>query len=54
MVLQDDNCKYCGKIYADKNKFQKVEQEYKLCMSHLEKVQKEYDAAFEKMIELEA
>ncbi|KAA5536425.1 ABC-F family ATP-binding cassette domain-containing protein [Taibaiella lutea] len=41
-------------IYADKEKFQKTEAEYKLCVSHLEKVQKEYDTVFEKMIELEA
>jgi ATP-binding cassette subfamily F protein 3 len=40
-------------IYADKSKFQKVEQEYKLCVSHLEKIQKEYDTIFEKIMELE-
>lgn len=40
-------------IYADKNKFQDVEQKYKTCVSLLEKVQKEYDTAFEKMLELE-
>ena len=40
-------------IYSDKNKFQKVEQEYKVCVAHLEKIQKGYDAAFEKMLELE-
>jgi ATP-binding cassette subfamily F protein 3 len=41
-------------IYANKEKFQKVEAEYKLCKSHLDKVQKEYDTIFEKMIELGA
>jgi ATP-binding cassette subfamily F protein 3 len=41
-------------IYGDKAKFQKIEQEYKICISHLEKVQKDYDSVFEKMIELEA
>ncbi len=49
--LEDDMAN--PEIYADKNKFQKVEQEYKLCVSHLEKIQKEYDAIFEKIMELE-
>lgn len=40
-------------IYANKEKFQKIEAEYKLCLSHLEKVQKEYDTIFERMMELE-
>jgi len=41
-------------IYADKEKFRKTEAEYKLCLSHLEKIQKEYDTIFEKMLELES
>jgi len=40
-------------IYADKKKFQEVEQKYKTCTTLLEKVKKEYDIVFERMLELE-
>ncbi len=40
-------------VYANKDKFRETEQQYKACVALLEKVQKEYDIVFEKLLELE-
>ena len=40
-------------IYADKDKFKEVEQQYKTCLAKTEQLQKEYDTLFEKIMELE-
>jgi ATP-binding cassette subfamily F protein 3 len=41
-------------IYTHKDKFQETEQKYQDCLKRLTVIQKEYDAVFEKMLELEA
>jgi ATP-binding cassette subfamily F protein 3 len=40
-------------IYADKNKFLQTEESYKNCSTSLEKLNKEYEEQFEKLMELE-
>lgn len=40
-------------IYSDKNKFLTAETEYKKCLTTLETTNKEYEAVFEKLMELE-
>jgi ATP-binding cassette subfamily F protein 3 len=40
-------------VYADKDKFKEVEQQYKACLARTEQLQKEYDTLFEKILELE-
>jgi ATP-binding cassette subfamily F protein 3 len=40
-------------LYSNKEKYQKTEHEYKSSIAAVEKIQKEYDRVFEKMLELE-